>query len=231
MKKNSKDPVAHNEQIKKNRKAAKNPAKRLAIIKAAERVFARKGFHETPIADVAKEAHVSEATIYEYFLSKEDLLFSIPAEAIRKYRDKNLEMLPYIKGAADKLRAIIKRHLSLYADNSDYANVVMLILKGNRNFVKTEAYKIVQSAARITTQVLEEGIRTGEFRSDLQPHLARAMIWGTIEHLVIRKGLLGRPDDLLALADEITRTILNGIENPSKNPDMQINVTVEHKNS
>ena len=127
----------NNDQIKKNRKAVKNPAKRLAIIKAAEKVFARKGFHETPIADVAKEARVSEATIYECFLSKEDLLFSIPAETIREYRGKNLETLPCIKGAANKLRGIIYRHLSLYADNSDYANVVMLILKENRNFLKT----------------------------------------------------------------------------------------------
>ena len=221
----------NNDEIKKNRRAAKNPAKRLAIIKAAEKVFALKGYHETPIADIAKEAGVSEATIYEYFLSKEDLLFSIPEETIRKYRDENLEILPYIKGAANKLRAIIRRHLSLYADNSDYANVVMLILKGNRNFIKTDAYKVVQSAARITTQVLEEGISSGEFRSDIQPHLARAMIWGTIEHLVIRRGLLGKPKDLLALTDEITRTILSGISAASPSPDMQINVTVEHKHS
>lgn len=221
--------MGNNVEVKKNRKAARNPAKRLVIIKAAEKVFALKGFHETPIADVAKEAGVSEATIYEYFLSKEDLLFSIPEETIREYRDKNLEILPYIKGAANKLRAVIHRHLSLYADNSDYANVVMLILKGNRNFIKTQAYKVVQSAARITTQILEEGIRTGEFRPDLQPHLARAMIWGTIEHLVIRRGLLGKPEDLLELTDEITRTILTGISTTSKGPDMQINVTVEHK--
>jgi AcrR family transcriptional regulator len=216
-------------EVKKGRKTPKNPAKRLAIIKAAEKVFALKGFHETPIADVAKEAGVSEATIYEYFLSKEDLLFSIPEETIRIYRDENLEILPYIRGAANKLRAVIHRHLSLYADNSDYANVVMLILKGNRNFIKTEAYKVVQSAARITTDILEEGIRTGEFRADLQPYLARAMIWGTIEHLVIRRGLLGKPADLLSLADEITRTILEGISATSEHPDMQINVTVEHK--
>ena len=184
---------------------------------------------QNDLADVPKEAHVSEATIYEYFLSKEDLLFSIPAEAIRKYRDKNLEMLPYIKGAANKLRAIIKRHLSLYADNSDYANVVMLILKGNRNFVKTEAYKVVQSAARITTQVLEEGIRTGEFRSDLQPHLARAMIWGTIEHLVIRRSLLGKPHDLLSMADELVDTIFQGILTQPHEPELRVRVTVEHK--
>ena len=55
------------------------------------------------------------------------------------------------------------------------------------------------------------------------------MIWGTIEQLVIRRGLLGKPKNLLALADEITRMILTGISTTSKEPDMQINVTVEHK--
>lgn len=34
---------------------------------------------------------------------KEDLLFSIPAETIREYRDKNLEILPYINFPSNKL--------------------------------------------------------------------------------------------------------------------------------
>jgi hypothetical protein len=106
----------------------------------------------------------------------------------------------------------------------------MLILKGNRNFLKTEAYKIVQASARITTKVMEDGIKAGEFRPDLQPHLVRAMIWGTIEHLVTRKSLLGKPEDLLSLADDITDTILHGIMVPEKKPLLNLHVTVENKN-
>ncbi len=186
---------------KKRPKAAKNSAKRKAILEVAERVFAGKGFHEATISEIAKGAHVSEYTIYEYFSTKEDLLFSIPAETIREYQNKHLEILQYIQGAANKLRTLIYRNLSLYTFNEDYANVAMLILKGNRNFLKTEAYKVVQASARITTKAMEEGIEAGEFRSDLQPHLVRAMIWGTIEHLIKRKSLLGKPEDLLSLAD------------------------------
>jgi TetR/AcrR family fatty acid metabolism transcriptional regulator len=215
---------------KKRPKAAKNSAKRKAILEAAERVFASKGFHEATISEIAKGAHVSESTIYEYFSTKEDLLFSIPAETIREYQNKNLEILQYIQGAANKLRTLIYRHLSLYAFNEDYATVAMLFLKGNRNFLKTEAYKVVQASARITTKVLEEGIEAGEFRSDLQPHLVRAMIWGTIEHLVTRKSLMGKPEDLLSLADDITDTILHGIMVPEKKPLLNVHVTVEHKN-
>ena len=208
-------------------KAQKNPAKSAAILKAAEVIFARKGFNETTISDIAKRAEVSEATIYDYFSSKEELLFSIPAETIHQYQEKNIEILEYFQGAANKLRFLIYRHLKLYASNPDYANVVMLILKGNRNFLKTEAYRIVQRSARNTTQVLEEGIQNGEFRPNINPHLVRGMIWGTIEHLVTRKSLLGKPQNLLGLADDIVNTIFNGILNPQKEPGIRVNVQVQ----
>ena len=217
------------ENSKKNRKTARNTPKKTAVIKAAEKVFGKKGFHETPLSEIAREAHVSESTIYEYFSTKEELLFSIPAETIREYLNKNLEILQYIQGAANKLRTLIFRHLSLYAFNENYANVVMLILKGNRNFLKTEAYKVVQASARITTQVLEEGKKTGEFRPDIQPQLVRAMIWGTVEHLVTRKSLLGKPEDLLSLADDITNTILHGIMVPENKPTFNVHLTLEQK--
>jgi len=208
-------------------KAQKNPAKGAVILKAAEKIFAQKGFHEATVSDIAKRAEVSEATIYEYFTSKEELLFSIPAETIHQYQEKNLEILEYIQGAANKLRFLIYRHLKLYASNPDYANVVMLILKGNRNFLKTEAYKIVQRSARNTTQVLEEGIQNGEFKPTLKPYLVRAMIWGTIEHLVTRKSLFGKPVDLLGHADDIVDTIFSGILTAPKEPTIHVNVKME----
>lgn len=212
-----------------NQKASKNPAKRLAIIEAAESIFSKKGFQGATVSRIAKKAHVSEATIYEYFSTKEELLFSIPAEKILEYQTKNREILQYIQGATNKLRFLIYRHLQLYASDPDYARVAMLILKTNRNFLNTEAYKVVRASARNTIEVLEEGIESGEFRPDIQPYLLRAMIWGTIEHLVIRKSLLGKPEDLLSLSDEITTTIFQGILAPKKEPALNVHVTMEQK--
>jgi len=211
----------------KNLKASKNPVKGAAILKGAESIFAKKGFHEATISEIARKAKVSEATIYEYFSSKEELLFSIPARTTQQYEEKNREILKHIHGAANKLRFLIDRHLSLYAENPDYANIVMLILKGHRNFQKTDAYKIVQSTARITIDVLDEGIQSGEFRSDIQPYLIRAMIWGTVEHLVTRKCLLGKPDDLMSLVDDIIDTLFNGIVVPRKEPTINLKVNIE----
>lgn len=213
----------------KNRKILKNPAKALTILNAAEQVFAEKGFHEATLSDIAKKAKVSEATIYEYFSSKEELLFSIPKEQTLRHLGKNQDLLRYIKGATNKLRMLILRFLELYETRPDYAKVIMLILKTNRKFLQTEAYELVKESARLWIQVLEEGIKNGEFRPEIQPYLVRAMIYGTIEHLFIRKSLLGVPSDLLSLADDIINTIFQGILLPQKKNEFNVHITVENK--
>lgn len=214
--------------LKANSKLLKNPRKGANILKAAESIFAEKGFQSATISDIAKKAKVSEATIYDYFSSKEELLFAIPAQTIKEYHEKNNEILPYIPGAANKLRFLVKRHLGLYAKNPDYANVVMLNLKVNRNFLKTEAYGVIQSSAKKYIQVIKEGIQNNEFRSDINPYLVRSMIWGTIEHSVTRRSMLGEPDDLMTLADEIFETIFAGIRVIKNEPAININVSLQN---
>ncbi|MFP4193608.1 MAG: TetR/AcrR family transcriptional regulator [Desulfosalsimonas sp.] len=209
-------------------KNPKNSRKGAAIVKAAEHIFARKGFQAATVADIAKKAKVSEATIYEYFSSKEELLFAIPAENIRGYEEKDREILSYIQGAANKLRFLIHRQLSLYDNNPDYATVAMLLLKGNPNFLKTDSYEVIQLAARNYIEVIEEGMETNEFRKDLEPYFIRAMIWGTIEHLVTRKSLLGNPENLTSLTDSLFDTIFTGIKADETEPPIRIHVNLTH---
>ncbi len=189
----------------------KSPTRKEQILQAAEQVFAQKGFHDATIADVARQAKVSEATIYEYFPSKEELLFLIPGATARRGKENLEHVLRLIRSAADKIRAFIYDHLNFYQNHPDYASVSMLILKPNRKFVETEAYKDVQELARVLLQVIKEGMASGEFRSDIDPYLVRSAILGTIEHLVVRRVLLGKPEDLVKLADPLTDLIIGGI--------------------
>jgi TetR/AcrR family transcriptional regulator, repressor for uid operon len=49
-------------------------ARREHILSAAERCFARQGFHQTSIQDICREAGISAGALYVYFASKEDLI-------------------------------------------------------------------------------------------------------------------------------------------------------------
>jgi TetR/AcrR family transcriptional regulator, fatty acid metabolism regulator protein len=182
------------------------------ILRAAEKVFARNGYQEATISDVARQAKVSEATIYEYFPSKEELLFSIPGETARRAKESIEDILKYIRGTSNKLRAIIYQYLWFYENNPDYSAVVLLILKQNRKFLEVAAYEDVRALARFLMDVVKEGIAAGEFRDDINPFLVRSIILGTIEHLVIRRVLLGGPESLVELVDPLIDLIIRGID-------------------
>jgi TetR/AcrR family transcriptional regulator, fatty acid metabolism regulator protein len=181
------------------------------ILKAAERIFAQKGYSEATISDVAREAKVSEATIYEYFPSKEELLFSIPGETLRHSKERIEYTLQFIRGASNRLRAFIYHYLYFYDNDPDYAAVTMMILKQNRKFLEEKAYQDVREISRIALRILQEGVAAGEFRPDLNPNLVRSAILGTIEHMLYRRILLGKPENLVEFTDSLTDLIVNGI--------------------
>ncbi len=186
-------------------------ARRSQIIKAAEKVFAQKGFHDSTIADVAKEAGISEATIYEYFSSKEDILFSIPGETAKDALSHMKNILEHIQDTKNKIYAIIYAFLNFYERNPDYAAIAMLILKPNKRFLETQAYEDVRQLTRLILEVIKEGIDSGELRKDIDPFVVRSIILGSIEHVTVRWLLLGKPESPPKAAKAICDYILNGI--------------------
>ncbi len=194
---------------------AKIEIRKKKILAAAEKVFARQGFQDATISEIAKEAKISEASIYEYFNTKEGLLFSIPGEAARQVFDLMDFHLRLIRGAAVKLRAIIYILLSSYQKNPDFASVLMLLLKHNKNFMKSSGYEVIREGIRNIDNVLEEGIASGEFRPGLNVYLIRSVILGAIEHLVTNWVMKGdASENLTQLTDPLIDTIIEGIRHP-----------------
>ena len=54
------------------------------ILAAAEEVMSQKGFASSSISEIARKANVTDSVIYQYFKGKQDLLFSVPGEKLKK---------------------------------------------------------------------------------------------------------------------------------------------------
>src|SRR4029453_980473 len=63
--------------VRDQRAACPKPEKYDAILRAATCVFARNGFFNSKVADVAREAGVADGTVYLYFKNKDHILVSI----------------------------------------------------------------------------------------------------------------------------------------------------------
>ncbi|MFX1582474.1 MAG: TetR/AcrR family transcriptional regulator, partial [Promethearchaeota archaeon] len=63
------------------------------IVEAAITVFAKKGYHKTKMADIAKEVGVSKGTLYQYFKSKKELFEAVVQIPFRKIQEEPLSEL------------------------------------------------------------------------------------------------------------------------------------------
>jgi len=192
--------------------SAKLEIRKNKILRAAEHVFGKKGFQDATISEIAKKAKISEASIYEYFSTKEKLLFTIPTQYASDLFDLIEFHLKLIRGSGNKLRSIIYLFISSYEERPDNAAIIMLLLKQNKKFLDTQGHLKIKKALRVITETIDEGIKTGEFREDINVYLVRSIIIGTIEHLVTNWLMTGKPEKLIDIVDPLVDTVLEGIQ-------------------
>ncbi len=182
------------------------------ILKAASRIFSKKGFQDATISEIAKAAGASEAFVYEYFSTKENLLFSIPREHMQTLHD-NLEFhLRLIRGAVNKLHATLYMQLMYYSEHPEFTAVLLLILKHNRKFIDTDAHKEIRDYLKIVDRCIKEGVESGEIHAEIDPYYLRATLIGSLEHIVINWLLRGKPENLMDAFEPLFDVCLNLIQ-------------------
>src|ERR1051325_7590994 len=84
--------------------------KREAILRAATQVFARNGYFNSKVADIARVAGVADGTVYLYFKSKEEILHSIFDRGMESAISEGQRQLEAISDPREKLRRIAHLH-------------------------------------------------------------------------------------------------------------------------
>jgi TetR/AcrR family fatty acid metabolism transcriptional regulator len=200
------------------------------IMDAALRIFAEKTFQEATISEISKEAGVSEATIYEYFGTKEDLLFAIPEKISNDTFDESEFVLPYIKDVEGRLRAIMLSYVQLYANNPHYSALVLLQLMSNKRFRQTAAHAAIRRSAHRLLDCIRDGIANGTFRKDADAYLIRSMLMGAIEHLFIHwhmQGMPKREKSMMDMLDPFLEIIFSGIRAKKEQPGFTLTLKLE----
>jgi len=208
----------------------KTKSRKDRIMDAALRIFAEKTFQEATISEISKESGVSEATIYEYFGTKEDLLFAIPEKISNDTFEESKLVLPFIKDVEGRIRAIILSYIRLYQNNPHYSALVLLQLASNKRFRQTAAHQAIRRSAHSLLDCIRNGIADGTFRKDADAYLIRSMLLGTVEHLFIHwhmQGMPKREKNILDMLDPFLEIVLSGIRAKKEEPGLTLHLKLE----
>jgi TetR/AcrR family fatty acid metabolism transcriptional regulator len=92
------------------------------------------------------------------------------------------------------------------------AKIVYLFLKTNANFLNTEVYANVKKFYAYIIDIFEDGQKSGEMKSDLNPRIARDIFVGTMDHIITRWLLKDRSYSLFDNLDQTFNLMISAFE-------------------
>lgn len=155
------------------------------IIQAATKVFAQKGFYNSKVADVAKEANVADGTIYLYFKNKDDLLISIFEDSMDTFSGEVQKVVDGVSDPIEKLRRFIRLHLELVREHQDTSLVLQIELRQSSKFMKEYAATKFRDYLTIISNILEEGQAKGLFKKSINPLIVKRAIFGAVDEMAL----------------------------------------------
>jgi TetR/AcrR family fatty acid metabolism transcriptional regulator len=158
--------------------------KRERILRAAIDVFARTGYFNAKVSDVARAAGVADGTIYLYFEGKEDLLITIFREQSRAFLAGLREHLGRLGGADERMRALVRYHLETMSADRALAVVLQVELRQSLKFVSLISHEELREYIETIREVVEEGIRAGVFREIPHRTMIANSIFGMLDELM-----------------------------------------------
>jgi AcrR family transcriptional regulator len=148
------------------------PAGKKKVVLAALKLFSEKGFDVTATQEIAKESGMSQATIFKYFKTKEDLLnFIIEPlmdNIIPVYVDDfQLSLEEREANLEDLVHYVVRSRYNFLVDNREVASIVLAEIL-TKDDVKTKFIQMLgERGAAIGHIFIDLATKTGVVRNDV----------------------------------------------------------------
>ncbi len=171
------------------RKLREKELRRKQILKAAEKIFIKKGLVNTTMDEIADVCELSKGTLYLYFKSKEDLFFTIIIEIMNKFIrliEKN------VKGCATyemKTQSIGEAYLEFYKKHPQEFKMMNHFDNHTEKdcFLSEMQFEAIKNGQRIwdkVKEVIQEGIDLGLYKKDTNPMEVGITIWASSNGMI-----------------------------------------------
>ena len=181
------------------------------ILEAAVKIFARQGFHQSTVAQIAKEAGVADGTIYLYFKNKNDILVQFFSYRAKQVFVSFREAVDEAETSADKLRNLVRRHLAEFQRDKDGAVVYQVETHQNSRLAEAQIKEMSKMYRDLISEIVEQGQQEGTIRRDLYVGLVKRFIIGAMDEVINTWLHSDGEYDLVSMADPLVELFLKGI--------------------
>lgn len=151
--------------------------RREEILDASERVFARKGYHATGIADIAEELGIGHGTFYRYFKNKHDIAVHVFDRISLRFAKLGLADDPEAPSTLDEYRAQVRGLLSRWLALGDNEPHVLRFFHEHAATIDMGRMEmLVEQYVLHTMRFLTNGVSKRFLRADLDVRATAEML-------------------------------------------------------
>lgn len=161
----------------------KSSDKHRRIIEAAVKVFAKNGFYNSKVSEIARAAQVADGTIYLYFQNKDDILISLFEEEMQLILERVRAAVAAESNPAKKLERFAIAHLSLVEENQELAEIIQVEIRQSSKFMKEYKNEKFHEYLNLISAIIKEGQAQGVFRRDIEPGVAKRAFFGALDEM------------------------------------------------
>lgn len=138
-------------------------------------LFSRRDFHQVNLRDISHQTGISTGTIYKYFSSKEDLLFSILDEKMSELPGLFATRVQGLDNTEEIFRRIIWVSMDFYERNPAVA-ITAFITVPTRTWMQEHSYRR-EDVKKILRELVERGKELGDIDASVTPRIIEMMYY------------------------------------------------------
>lgn len=195
----------------------KGELRKSLILESAKKIFAAKGYYESHVEEIIRDAQAGKGTFYIYFKNKEDLFIKL----LTKYLDEWeaavwKESIDLTETTLDMYyKEVVKRSLRFFEANEDLCNIISRIGPGINTTFESFFELFEERMVTYIVRDLEKGGKAGILRPGIDLELSANMIAGSFlrvaYYYTVFYSRKSRSIDIDRIADDYFDLLMYGI--------------------
>jgi AcrR family transcriptional regulator len=189
-------------------------ARREAILRAALACFARKGYHQTTIDDIAAESGLSKGGVYWHFKSKREIFLESLASALGSPEELFAPALTAEASATEKLHRVLAAFESAFRERVQQGALRLMIEARTHSLHDPEASnlmkRVFEEYRRPLERIIEEGIAAGEFKP-VDPSALACLVLAVFDGLMMQWMADGSDTERRRILEALLETLVAGL--------------------
>lgn len=185
--------------------------RRQQIIAAATKLFGDRGIDRTSLTEIALAAKVPLSSLYDYFEDKKALVLEVPEQNFAALYERTEPLL--LKSGADAVEQLRITYLSNFEyikENPGWGRVFFLEIWPSVIAAEPRIKKPVDKYALRYVQLIQQAVRSGAYRKNLDPYIAMSLLMGGMCHVTAVWLLYDRKYDIVKKGKAMFATVHHG---------------------